>query len=128
MPGSRFPAKPEADSRIASAHQGDFLAIAEESAGELLGSLRREPDGRIGALRRRAGGRGPAHRRAHPARAHGIDSNPISLQRLREHEGRPVERELQMGVSDDLSARLRAALAVGWWVEQEAMLGGVKRA
>ncbi len=49
-------------------------------------------------------------------------------QPLTDRARRAIERELQMGVSDDLSATLRASLAVGWWVEQEAILGGVERA
>ena len=45
-------------------------------------------------------------------------------QPLTDRASRAIDRELQMGVPDDLSATLRAAVVVGWWVEQETMLGG----
>ncbi len=43
---------------------------------------------------------------------------------LAERARRAVERELDTGTGDQLTATLRAILAAGAWVEQEAMLGG----
>jgi hypothetical protein len=50
--------------------------------------------------------------------------NSMHGQALTEHSRRAIERELQIGVSDELSATLAAALEMNKWVEQETMLGG----
>jgi hypothetical protein len=49
----------------------------------------------------------------------------VNGQHLTDRSRRAIERELQAGGSDELSATLAAALEMNRWVEQETMLGGV---